>query len=358
MSAYIHPRSKLYAHLDRLAQLQHGRTVAPVNVEIDLSNRCSLGCAWCHFAYTHTRGPWASKAEKPDDNLPGGDLMRGNLARRILNELDTAGVRSVTWTGGGEPTLHPEFDSIIEYCAAETMMEQGLYTNGAHLPVRRAGILKDKLTWVYVSLDCADRDEYQRRKGADRFLQVLSGIKHLVEAEGKATIGVGFLVDGDNVANIERMAEFGLSLGVDYVQFRPSIPFDVKAPGVPVGNLDWAKEAAQKLQRIPAYYADKIIADPDRFYMLYTWGGHGYDTCYWSGLQTVITPNGKVWTCVNKRENAAALLGDLTQENFSDIWARYRPACLDDDCRVLCRGHLPNLELERLFVKRAHRNFI
>lgn len=34
-----------------------GKTKAPVNVEIDLSNRCSHGCAWCHFAYTHTKGP-------------------------------------------------------------------------------------------------------------------------------------------------------------------------------------------------------------------------------------------------------------------------------------------------------------
>lgn len=48
MKAYIDPPGKLYANLDRVAEIQKGGTPAPVNVEIDLSNRCSLGCSWCH----------------------------------------------------------------------------------------------------------------------------------------------------------------------------------------------------------------------------------------------------------------------------------------------------------------------
>ena len=54
---YIEPKLKLFAHLDRLAALQRGENPPPVNVEMDLSNRCSLGCEYCHFAYTHTKGP-------------------------------------------------------------------------------------------------------------------------------------------------------------------------------------------------------------------------------------------------------------------------------------------------------------
>jgi len=112
---YIAPREKLFGHMDRLHELaSEGRTTAPVNVEIDLSNRCSLGCKWCHFAYVHTRGPLAGKLARPDDWTSGGDMMDSRFALQLVDQLEAAGVRSITWTGGGEPTLHPDFDDIVE----------------------------------------------------------------------------------------------------------------------------------------------------------------------------------------------------------------------------------------------------
>ena len=64
-AAYVDARGKLLQHMDRLAVIKTGGSPPPVNVEIDLSNRCSLGCEWCHFAYTHTRGPFKGKRAKP-----------------------------------------------------------------------------------------------------------------------------------------------------------------------------------------------------------------------------------------------------------------------------------------------------
>jgi DNA repair photolyase len=69
LTSYINPRSKLLYHVDKLDQIRRtGTTTAPVNVEIDLSNRCSHGCSWCHASFTHTRGPLAGSA-KPDGML-------------------------------------------------------------------------------------------------------------------------------------------------------------------------------------------------------------------------------------------------------------------------------------------------
>ena len=61
MNTFITP-AKAFAHLDRLQAWQHGETPAPVTVEWDLSNACSLSCQSCHMAYTHTAGPYASSA--------------------------------------------------------------------------------------------------------------------------------------------------------------------------------------------------------------------------------------------------------------------------------------------------------
>jgi MoaA/NifB/PqqE/SkfB family radical SAM enzyme len=353
---YINPRTKLLHHLERLVELRaEGRTRAPVNVEIDLSNRCSHGCDWCHFAHTHTRGPLASR-EKPAGMLDCGDQMDVNMIIRILGDLTLAGVKSITWSGGGEPTLHPMFNHIV-VGASTTGMDQGIYTNGGHIDATRAALLKQHMTFVYVSLDECTPGDFLVSKGVNRWGHVISGIKELVAAPGPATTGVGFLLHANNYRQIYHMVELGKDLGVDYVQFRPIVNYDQDQPGVRVESAVWIDEAIQLLRQ---YDGDSFVqADPERFAMYRDWEGHGYHTCNWAALQTVITPNGQVWRCTNKRGIPDGLLGDLTQDSFASIWQRAGGTCqVNDRCRVLCRGHLANLTLDAIMTEPAHANFI
>jgi cyclic pyranopterin phosphate synthase len=355
--SYIDPHAKLFHHLDKLHQIRtSGKTTAPINVEIDLSNRCSHGCAWCHFAYTHTRGPLKGKQAKPAGAVDGGDLMDVKLAIGILKQLRDMGVKSVTWTGGGEPTLHPYFNDIV-FESYHYGLQQGIYTHGGHVDKERASILKGQFTWAFISLDECDRDSFRVSKGVDRFEQVLTGIRLLVSTPGPATIGVGFLLHQGNYFRVPEMVALGKSLGVNYVQFRPTILYEQDAPNRLAEDTEWINNALVYL-RDYAYDAS-VIVDQGRFAMYQSWRGHGYQTCNWSALQTVITPNGKVWRCTNKREHADALLGDLTQEPFADLWARAGGSCaVDGACRVMCRGHIANITLDTLMVEPAHKNFI
>jgi MoaA/NifB/PqqE/SkfB family radical SAM enzyme len=338
--SYIDPRSKLYGHLDKLAALQAGKLSAPVNVEIDLSNRCSLGCEWCHFAYTHTRGPHANKGESI-----GGDLMDTELAFSIIDQLSACVVKSIAWTGGGEPTLHPAFNAIVEH--AREKIEQGLYTNGTNIDPDRAALLKQAMTWVYISLDAADPESYKAAKRVDSFYKVCDGIYNLTHADGSATIGVGFLLNAGNYQDIPRMIELGQGMNVDYIQFRPTV--------LPGEKKNWMHACIDLLRFVDA---PGVELDLSRFEMYRQWQGHRYTTCYWSAMQTVITPNGKVWTCVNKREFDGAEIGDLSKEPFALIWQRRKIAQVDADCRVMCRGHVPNLALNEMLADRKHRSFI
>ena len=354
--SYIDPHAKLFQHMDRLAAIKHGGRPAPVNVEIDLSNRCSLGCEWCHFAYTHTRGPLAGKRDKPHDAVGGGDLMDEALAGAILEQLHENGVKSITWTGGGEPTLHPAFNPIIKR-AYVLGFEQGLYTHGGHVNEQMAVLLKKFFTWAFVSLDECTPETYKASKGVDRFQAATDGIRRLVAAEGKATIGVGFLLHSKNFNQVRQMVELGRELGVDYVQFRPTVHFEQDAPSKLTEDTTWINGAISHLN---GYAHDPlVIADIERFRMYHRWNGHGYSTCNWSALQTVITPNGKVWRCTNKREHPDALLGDLSVESFADVWARSGGSCkVDAACRILCRGHIPNITLDKVMQPMAHGAFI
>lgn len=355
MTQYINPRQKIFWHGDRLAELQAtGSTSAPINVEIDLSNRCSRNCYFCHFAYTHTRGPLAS-IPKPDGLLDCGDLMDYDVAGRILSQLKSAGVKSVTFTGGGEPTLHPRFDDVIDV-AATLDLDVGLYTHGGHIDNERAQLLKERLTFVYVSLDECTEEEYTVTKGKG-FAAACEGISRLALADGNATIGVGFLLHPNNMDKIHRMVRLGKDLGADYVQFRPIIHYDQDEPGKLIEDTAWMDTA---IAHLGAYTNDPFVSvDLQRFRMYQHWQGHGYPVCNWSAMQTVITPNGHLWRCVNKRGRSGALLGDLSKEPFAAIWQRAGGPCfVDGSCRTMCRGHLANLSLDAIMTQPAHANFV
>lgn len=347
----IDPRAKLFHHLDRLAELQEtGQTSAPINVEVDLSNRCSLGCSWCHFAYTHTRGPLA---HVPGGDIPGGDLMDTALALRIVREFAGGNVRSITWTGGGEPTLHPRFDTIV--AAAAEQISQGLYTNGCHIEVERAWRLKKQMEWVYISLDEITPDAYSKSKGVNArfFERALQGIRNLVAAKGKATVGMGVLLHEGNAECGPEAVRLARELGVDYVQFRPTILFDAARPGQRIEQPEWIGRALAAVPNDPIVSIDRA-----RFEMYASWESHGYSRCHWSALQAVVTPNGSMWTCVNRREDRGSLIGSLAEEPFEKIWARVRRHEVDGRCRLMCRGHIPNLTVEELARPMKHWEFV
>lgn len=347
MSKYIDPTNKLMGHLDRLAAIQAGDHPAPVNVEIDLTNRCNLGCDGCHFGHVHTRGPLAVR-----HTHEAGDTFDYPLIDNVLQQLNVSGVRSITWTGGGEPTLYKYFDAVIEDCP----LPQGIYTNGTLIDEQRADLLRRRCDWVYVSMDNHTRESYQLYKRADKFEAACNGVRFLRECEGNATIGIGYLIGADNWQDIPAMVDHGLGLGADYVNFRPMIEFDKIHLSHLAQPVDWVDEVVELMD----YYAGnaQVIADSSRFEMLRDWKTHPYPTCYWAQVQTVITPDARVWTCVNRRGFNGDALGDLHLESFPSIWRRSKAHKVDNKCRVMCRGHIPNLALNAMMEPRKHAEFI
>jgi hypothetical protein len=61
-----------------------------------------------------------------------------------------------------------------------------------------------------------------------------------------------------------------------------------------------------------------------------------------------------VWTCSNKRGYEHDCLGDLNDEPFPAIWSRRTIPQVNEKCRVMCRGHLANRELHKLYQLKEH----
>jgi MoaA/NifB/PqqE/SkfB family radical SAM enzyme len=350
--------SKVFSHLDRMAAWQHGQKAAPVTVEWDLSNRCVLGCQSCHFAHTHTRGPWVMR----DRRLPMafedvGDYADTTLVRRALEQMAAAGVRGVVWTGGGEPTTHSQWPEIVQH-AASLGLEQGMYTLGGLLRPESARTLAEAATWVVVSLDCADPVTYHHEKGVptDRFWRAVDGIRWLAEPK-LTTVGVSFLLHAGNWRKAETMVYLARQLGATYTTLRPTIETSPDAPATCTGDRSWIAEAFETLVAIAK--EPDVECDVERFMEYLDWNGRTYSTCYGVRFNATITPDGRVWLCPQRRGIPDSLLGDLRTESFADIWARHPGQRTDlSDCRVMCRLHLMNQQLSQVYAPRAHEAFV
>jgi MoaA/NifB/PqqE/SkfB family radical SAM enzyme len=353
---------KVGAHLDRLVAWQRGEKPAPVTVEWDLSNRCTLGCQDCHFAHTHIRGPWASVPKAlPMAYSSTGDMADTTLTMRALTEMAAAGVQGVVWSGGGEPTTHPHIGSIVRY-AATLGLQQGLYTHGGLIDPSLGAVLGQLASWVVVSLDCPDAESYaaEKRVPPKRFADACAGVVNLTGRQ--AIVGVSFLLHGQNWTRAIEMLTLARSLGATYTTFRPAIRTSPDQPSICVDDRSWITEALDPhypsvLQRV-ALEPDVEI-DLDRFRAYADWTSHGYTSCEGPTLNATITPDGRIWACPQKRGITSGFVGDLRAESFTDIWAKHPGRfTVDRDCRVMCRLHQVNQQLNALAPSGVHEAFV
>lgn len=93
------------------------KQVYPINVEISPSGICNARCE--NYFY------------RQDNNaLLGLDNLYFNKDRmqELIEELAELGVKSISWTGGGEPTTHPNFSEFAQW-TKYAGIQQGLFTN-------------------------------------------------------------------------------------------------------------------------------------------------------------------------------------------------------------------------------------
>ena len=113
--SYSSNTTKLLKHLDKLQILQDGKPPSPVMAHISLINACNLTCSFCCFANRSMK-----------ERLPTEKVFQA------LDSFKKIGVRGIEFTGGGEPTLHPDFKEICHYTKS-LGFSMGICTNGAKI---------------------------------------------------------------------------------------------------------------------------------------------------------------------------------------------------------------------------------
>nr|MDT0658184.1 radical SAM protein [Micromonospora sp. DSM 115978] len=330
---------KLLTHPAVLDAARRPEPMRPINLEINPINICNQSCSWCTYGYLHERR----------EVLP---------RERIIELLDDAaglGVQSVTWTGGGEPTVYPDLAEVVEH-AAGLGFRQGMNTNGVRLTERLRESMVTGFSYVRFSVDAGSPDVYARthRVNAGLYRVVLENIRRLVDERTAAptsrlTVGFSFLVDASNVADLAEGARRARAAGVDYFQVKPIVHYDRSNGQFSADSGMWT-ELERQLDEVWALHGpDFDVRVLDYKFGDITRADHGrsYDVCRGNELLATVGADGSVDLCCAYKGVPEWSFGNINDERFTDVWngeRRRKTLALVDvhRCPPLCKAHEMN----------------
>ena len=195
--------SKLLRHKEFM-----GQNKTPITAQFILTNKCNLRCVFCV-----NKKRW------------GNQEMSKNDAFEVLNDLKDLGTKGIEFTGGCEPTIHPNFSEILEY-AISLNLTPALVTNGVKLSSIPSDLL-NKLDWIRVSIN-ASRDLYKKIHGAELYDEVMEGLEHIsnlsIPNKGVSYIYCKLSSMEDTQLLIDDLQKFHL----DYFRFSIDVFSDLK----------------------------------------------------------------------------------------------------------------------------------
>jgi len=221
MSQAAYSDLKAAWHLDRIAAIREGSQVAPVELQFILSDLCNQDCFFCAY-----RSEIGLSQEQFVEHKDGKRIHNPNRmipkakALEILNDAASMGVKSVIFTGGGEPTVHPHHMELFEH-ALKLGLKCSLNTNGIVLRKGWEDVLP-RFTYVRVSVDAGSAEDYARvrRVKPESYQKALDHLTQMAELCGAngCLVGTGFVVTPDNYENLVEGVRNIRRTGASYVR--------------------------------------------------------------------------------------------------------------------------------------------
>lgn len=288
-------QAKLLHHLDRIMEYRETGDTRPILCEVNLTNRCNLRCKWCI-----------------SENFRGGESLTFDVARRFLREFAELGGKAVTFSGGGEPTMHWDFVQLT-HTAKEAGLDLGLMTNGAFndglVPV-----IGENFSWARISLDTVDSRVYEHWKGFDHVHRILANLEALRPYPVK--VGVNCNVGHDMTTTDVQRLILTVHKDADYLQFRPILPrhFRGEEP-----EINW--EVWDYLADLNGDTAIPLNLSDDKLEDLSEGNFFPFRKCRAHRFNPVLNADGNLRTCMYHPRDSRFDFGNIYDTSLAGIWA-------------------------------------
>ena len=314
-------------------------SLLPAQIDIDLTNICNQDCFYCNSADFRASEPVQKKYHEYIEVLDKIATWRSHTPRSYGT------THTITYPGGGEPTVLPGYQHVIEH-TIDLGFLTSITTNGSKLhklldvDVRKLR----KLAWIGIDIDAGTEDVYERIRRSKK-----KGLFGQMRDNARELINMGVNVDfkillnhyNDNPQAIGDIFAFVKSLGGRKVYIRPAILFN-KAYEIKDRVHSWCRELSVKYDQPYDINNNKIIP-------------RNYKKCHQMFHFPVMCANGKMYTCCDHKGNADFEICRWDQEDFRDYWMGDRHHDIYNKIDVSkchpCRPNPTNIKIQNIINK-------
>ncbi|QNJ01750.1 radical SAM protein [Synechococcus sp. PROS-U-1] len=320
---YINPRSsinldttKVLLHEDRLKAFLDGEKIAPITIDMALTQKCSYACTFCY----------AGLQQNPSSPADW------NVYKSFLNDCvkighkPGQGVKAISLVSDGESTESPHFEKFIDH-AFNNGINIASGTNGLKLRDCNLRTIAEKLTYLRINFNAAHEEAYCQIMGASsRSLEsVLQTTIELVSLKKQLnlpiTIGYQMVLMPEYADQVLPLASMARDLGIDYLVIKHCSDDEQGRLGV---DYNWYQsEAATELLSVAEQFSTDQYSSQAKWSKIKTGRDRIYSRCYGTPLLLQMSGTGIVAPCGSffHKDYDNYHIGDIKDTSFFDIWS-------------------------------------
>jgi sulfatase maturation enzyme AslB (radical SAM superfamily) len=313
-------------------------SIIPAQVDIDLTNICNQDCFYCNSA-EHRRQHPVQKHYQEYINLL--DKLAGWRAHSP-NSVGT--LHTITYPGGGEPTLLPGYERVLEH-TIDLGFLTSITTNGTRLDQLINNVSADKIrkmAWIGIDIDAGTEELYEtiRRSITKRspFNHVMQTAKTLVEIGANVDFKILLNQYNDNYEALEQVFMRCQEVGVRLLYVRPAIINGVAYP--------FSAESLNNITLLKEKY--KIVVKLNETKTL----ERNYNRCHQMFQFPVFCADGNVYVCCDNKGNPNFSIGHWDHGDFRDSWLNQKHQDIYNKTNTHlcppCRPNLSNIKIQEI----------
>lgn len=181
-----------YAYQRQISHVINVCSEKPQVVQLEVTNACNLHCINCPHRDMRRRI----------------GFMEMEIYKKVIDECVKLEVDDIYLSGIGEPTLHKSLVDMVAYAKTSKVARLALYTNATLLtPQLSEGLIERGLDELYVSVDAATNETYNKLRPPSRLAVVEDNLRNLIKLRNemkstKPQVTVKFIKKPENVGEM------------------------------------------------------------------------------------------------------------------------------------------------------------
>ena len=274
--------SKILWHQERLEQWKNGEKIAPITIDMALTQACQYNCVFC---YANMQRNKPHKITMP-------------IMKNFLDDCAKVGVKAISLVSDGESTANPIYEDVIVY-GKKVGLDMAIATHGNTLTEEVLRKILPALTYLRFNFSAGEPQRYSEIMGVpvEKFYETCENIKMCMKIKKElnldVTVGMQMVLmpkDGDQIIPL---AKLGKELRPDYLVIKHCSDDENGTLGVDYNEYEKLYELLKEAES----YSDDEYFVKAKWSKITSKGVRKYNRCYGTPFHLQMSGTGLIAPC-------------------------------------------------------------